>query len=138
MKGVPPTPVGIRWTIGNVSAEGFEALRLSVWGASRVFGTDAAYAVCVNSVPMRQAREKTGDLPPGVVWIETGAYHLPEWLRPYLDENMAEGVGWKFAPIRVFPDRYEIALDNSKITGALPRSRRSNAHAAWTANEAAS
>ncbi|MDB6105054.1 MAG: hypothetical protein JWO52_5053 [Gammaproteobacteria bacterium] len=124
MKRVPPTPVGIRWTIGDVSAEGFEALRLSVWGASRVFGTDAAYAVCVNSVPMTQARQKTGDLPPGVVWIETDAYGLPEWLRSHLDRNMAEGVGWKFAPIRVFPDRYEIALDNDCILWDMPAALR--------------
>ena len=40
-------PVGIRWTIGNVSTRGFEALRLSIWGAWKAFGPDAIYVVCV-------------------------------------------------------------------------------------------
>lgn len=42
---VERTRVGVRWTIGDVSDEGFEALRLSVWGAFRLFGEDAVYAV---------------------------------------------------------------------------------------------
>jgi hypothetical protein len=33
---------------------------------------------------------------------------------------MAEGVGWKFAPLRVFPDRYELALDNDCILWEMP------------------
>lgn len=28
--------VGIRWTIGNVAGDGFEALRLAAWGAWKV------------------------------------------------------------------------------------------------------
>lgn len=35
--------MGIRWTIGNVAPAGFEALRLAVWGAWKIFGPDAAY-----------------------------------------------------------------------------------------------
>ncbi len=38
--------LGIRWTIGNVSMAGFDALRLSIVGAARCFGASAEYAVC--------------------------------------------------------------------------------------------
>ena len=30
--------LGVRWTTGDASARGFEALRLSLWGAFRLFG----------------------------------------------------------------------------------------------------
>jgi hypothetical protein len=122
--------VGIRWTIGDVSSEGFEALRLSIWGASKSFGTEAAYAVCFNSVSLEYAREQTGDLPPGVQWIEA-THCLPEWLRPYLDGHMAEGVGWKFSPLRLFPDRYEIALDNDCIIWKVPRALQVTLAGQW-------
>lgn len=47
----PGTP-GIRWTIGDVHPLGVEALRLSIWGAWKLFGPAAKYAVCANSVPL--------------------------------------------------------------------------------------
>jgi hypothetical protein len=111
--------VGVRWTIGDVSDEGFEALRLSIWGAAKSFGSDAAYAICFNSVPLGYAQDRTGELPPAVQWIESSECFAP-WLRPHLDRRMAEGVGWKFSPLRLFPDRYEIALDNDCILWKLP------------------
>jgi hypothetical protein len=115
--------IGIRWTIGNVSVEGFEALRLSIWGAVNVFGSTAAYAVCVNSVPLELAKRLTGTLPAGIAWMDvTGC--LPEWIRSHLDQEMAEGVGWKFAPVRIFPDRYEVALDNDCILWSMPAALR--------------
>jgi hypothetical protein len=49
------TNVGVRWTIGDVSPQGFEALRLSVLGARKVFGPRASYAICMNSVPLAAA-----------------------------------------------------------------------------------
>jgi hypothetical protein len=33
---------------------------------------------------------------------------------------MADGVAWKLAPLRVFPDRYELSLDNDCILWAMP------------------
>ena len=110
---------GIRWTMGDVSAEGFEALRLSIWGAVRLFGAHATYAVCVNSVSTECAKQLTGAVPTRVAWLDaTGC--LPEWLHGYLDGGMAEGVGWKLAPLRIFPERYEIALDNDCILWRMP------------------
>ncbi len=118
MSAILRTPVGVRWTIGNVNPRGFEALRLSIHGACRLFGRDAAYAVCVNGLSTVKARELTGPVPEQIRWIE--ATEVPAWIRPHLDAGMAEGVAWKFAPLQMFTDRYEIALDNDCILWRLP------------------
>lgn len=65
--------LGIRWTVGDVSRRGYEALRLSVWGAYRLFGPEAAYTVNVNTVPLGCAQALVGELPEAVrVWLEDG------------------------------------------------------------------
>lgn len=115
--------VGIRWTIGDVTQEGFEALRLAVWGARRVFGPGAAYTVCVNSLPPTEARERTGSLPEGVEWREASGV-LPGFLHGHVDAGMAEGKAWKFDPLQVYPDRWEISLDNDCILWEMPGSIR--------------
>lgn len=112
-------PLVVRWTIGDVHPLGFEALRLSIWGARRLFGPDATYVACVNSVPLDRARELTGNVPDEVVWRDVTG-ELPGFLRAHLDENLAEGVGWKFAPLQLDPDRYELALDNDCILWEMP------------------
>lgn len=116
--------VGVRWTIGDVSPLGFEALRLSIRGARRLFGEDAAYAVVVNSLSLEEARARTGSVPDGVAWQVAGGF--PDRLRRWFDDGMAEGVAWKFAPPRCFPDRYEVSLDNDCILWDMP-----GAMAAW-------
>ena len=113
-------PLGIRWTIGDVSVEGFDALRLSIWGAYRVFGAAARYVVCVNTVEIAEARARTGPLPPDVAWLRVGYDDLPPWILPQLDRGLAEAVAWKFAPVRVFHDAYELALDNACILWDAP------------------
>jgi hypothetical protein len=114
--------LGIRWTIGDVAAGGWEALRLSVWGALRAFGPQAQLAVVVNGVPVDQARERAGSLPPGVRWCAAG--QLPGALRRRLDAGMAEGVAWKFAPLRLFPGDFELALDNDCVLWREPEAIR--------------
>lgn len=116
--------VGIRWTIGDVSDDGFEALRLSLWGARRLFGAEALYTVCVNSVPVDEARRRVGAAPAEIDWRAVTAADLPSFLRDHLDADMAEGVGWKFAPLQVFPDRFELALDNDCILWSTPEAIR--------------
>jgi hypothetical protein len=114
--------IGIRWTIGDVSPAGFEALRLSVWGARRIFGPEARYAICVNSMRVAEAQQRTGSLPDKVEWIEADG--LPLTVAKALDEAMAEGVAWKLAPLRVFKRRYELSLDNDCILwGMSPQLR---------------
>jgi hypothetical protein len=115
---VHPRELAIRWTIGNVSDRGWEALRLSIWGAHKLFGPGAAYVVVVNGVSPGVARERAGDLPEETIW--RCAREIPIFLRRHFDASMAEGVGWKLAPLRVFPDRYELALDNDCILWKMP------------------
>jgi len=109
----------VRWTIGDVSPSGFEALRLSIWGAWRVFGASSEYVVCVNGIPIDGARALTGDVPDPVVWRSTTG-EIPGFLLPYFDVSLADGTGWKFAPLRVFPDRHELSLDNDCIVWEMP------------------
>jgi hypothetical protein len=114
--------VGVRWTVGDVSDRGFEALRLSIAGAVRIFGPAARYAVAVNTIDPATARRRTGPVPDAVKWVAVGPDDLPSRLRPHLDGGMAEGVAWKLAPLRLFPDRWELSLDNDCILWALPPS----------------
>lgn len=112
--------VGVRWTIGDVSARGFEALRLSILGAQQVFGAGAAYAVTVNSLPVEAARARVGAVRHPVRWLAADRDLLPSFLRPHLGPGMAEGVAWKLAPLRLFPGRHEVALDNDVVLWSLP------------------
>ena len=112
--------LGVRWTVGDVSARGWEALRLSVYCAVRLFGADAAYAVCLNSVPMEEAMALTGGLPACVEWIAVDASAMPAFLAAHLWEGMAEGVGWKLLPLRLWPERHELSLDNDCVLWAVP------------------
>lgn len=115
-------PIGLRWTVGDVSARGFQALRLSILGARKVFGPAAAYAVVVNTLSPAEARARTGDTPAEVEWLPAGG--LPDGLARFLGPDMAEGVAWKLAPLRLFPDRWEVALDNDLVLWDLPPSMR--------------
>lgn len=112
-------PLGIRWTIGDVSHHGFEALRFSIWGARKVFGPAATYVVCVNTVPLERARELIGEIPDDVHLYGVSGQLRP-FLRERLDATMAEGVGWKFLPLRLFPNAYCLALDNDCILWEMP------------------
>lgn len=121
--------LGIRWTIGDVSARGFEALRLSIWGAWKLFEDGAGYCVTVNSLPVAAARKLTGPVPGAVEWRAADAL-LPAWLRHHhLEPGLAEGAAWKLAPPRCFPGRREIMLDNDVILWDLP-----DAMATWLAD----
>lgn len=110
----------IRWTVGNVSEFGFEALRLSVWGAYRLFGSSADFVICLNSVPLARAQQLTGPLPAHVSWRCVTRDEVAPFILPHLDDQFAEGVGWKFAPFRLSPNRAELALDNDCILWRMP------------------
>jgi hypothetical protein len=112
--------LGIRWTVGDVSRSGYEALRLSIAGAMRAFGPHARYAVCVNTVPLAEARARLGQLPAAVELRAVGREEIPRFLLERFDAALAEGVGWKFAPLRVFADRFELSLDNDCILWHVP------------------
>ena len=114
----------VRWTIGDVSDRGWEELRLSVWGARKLFGPGATYAVCVNTVSVGAAQDKTGPLPAGVEWHRIVAADIPSVLTEHLDAGMSEGTGWKLAPLRLYPGRHELSLDNDCVLWDVPDAMR--------------
>jgi hypothetical protein len=116
--------LGVRWTLGDVSTRGFEALRLSVWGAWKLFGPEARYTICVNTVPLCRARDLTGHLPEGIHWRVVTRNDFPRFLSRHIDSKMAEGVAWKLSPLQVYPDRYELALDNDCVLWDVPEALR--------------
>jgi hypothetical protein len=116
--------LGIRWTVGDVSPRGFEALGLSLWGAWQIFGASAAYRVLVNTITIDRARQHTGPHPHAVVW-QAADELMPAWLyEQCLDGGLAEGVAWKLAPLRCFPDVHELSLDNDVILWTQPAALR--------------
>jgi hypothetical protein len=112
--------LAIRWTIGDVNPRGFSALRVSIHGAWRLFGTSARYRVYVNTISVDDARARTGEVPAAIEWSEA-SHDSPSWLAAALDAGMAEGVAWKLLPIRGFPNDHELALDNDVVLWKLPR-----------------
>ncbi|WP_394827927.1 hypothetical protein [Pendulispora albinea] len=120
--------LGIRWTIGDVSDAGFEALRWSIEGAHRVF-PDAERVVYVNTLATAEARRRCGPVTGLVAW-RSATHEVPRWLAAHLDDGFAEGVAWKLAPVRAFPDRHELSLDNDVILWSLPA-----AIASWLRDE---
>src|SRR5579883_1819889 len=112
--------LGIRWTVGNLRGRGFEMLRLSIACAFRVFGRAASYVVCVNSLSAEEARLRTGSLPLEVEWREITVNDISGFLRPHINDEMAEGACWKLIPLRMFPDCHELAMDNDCMLWNLP------------------
>jgi hypothetical protein len=95
-----------RDVLGNYASEaGYEALRLSVHGAKALFGSRAECLIFVNKVSVAEAQRRAGSLPPEVMW-RAAEPNVPDFLRAHLDPGMAEGVAWKFAPLRAFPGRH--------------------------------
>ena len=129
----PSRPISVRWTIGDVHPRGFEALRLSLMGAWAVFGGTATYTVCVNTIEPEDAHGRTGDLSLPIVWRAVTRDDIPPCVRSRIGRNMAEGMAWKLAPLRVHTDRHELALDNDCIIWALPEAMRR-----WLAVDSAS
>ncbi|HET9086796.1 MAG TPA: hypothetical protein VFN53_04685 [Acidobacteriaceae bacterium] len=125
MSKVPnPDLLAVRWTIGDVRLRGFEMLRLSITCAFHLFGPSTKYLVCVNSLPLAEARRRTGPLPLEVEWRQVTRADVPQVLRANLDEGLIEGMGWKLVPLRTYPERYELAIDNDCILWDLPEAMR--------------
>jgi hypothetical protein len=112
----------IRWTIGDVHPRGFEMLLLSITCAHQIFGDRTRYVVCVNSISVEQARRRTGPLPATVEWRQVTRADIPDVLRPYCSDDLMQGMAWKLVPLRMYPERYELALDNDCILWSIPKS----------------
>ncbi|MDB5395845.1 MAG: hypothetical protein JWM91_3351 [Rhodospirillales bacterium] len=115
--------LNVRWTIGNVSSAGFEALRLSIHGAARLLGAKTNLVVCVNTITVEEARERTGTVLAHVEWRAVKR-ELPPVLRPFLDGGMSQGTAWKFVPLQLDSGVRELALDNDVILWTLPSALR--------------
>jgi hypothetical protein len=115
--------VAVRWTVGDVSSRGFETLALSISGARNVFGPSARYIVCVNTIGIAAAKSRVGEVAEAVEWMDTTSA-LPDWLLPWLNTNLADGVAWKFAGMQVCSDRPTLSLDNDVILWRMPPSVR--------------
>ena len=118
----PAPRLGIRWTIGDASDAGWQAFRLSIQGAWNIFGPRAAYAVCVNSCDAEKKRHSLGKLPNEIAWVQVT--EMNPRILPCCDEGLSEGTSWKFSPVRCFPDRHELALDNDCILWSCPTAIR--------------
>lgn len=110
----------VRWTIGDVSDEGFDALRLSVQGAQRLLGRGATCVVCVNTIGAWKAQRRCGHVLHDVEWVEVSRDMIPRFIRERLDARLADGAGWKLAPVRLRDEGCSIALDNDCILWDLP------------------
>jgi len=115
--------LAIRWIVGDVSARGYEVLAHSITGARAVFGDAPEYVVCVNTIDVNTARARVGRAARLTDWKDCSGL-TPTWLRERLDEGMAEGVAWKFAPPRIFPNRHLLSLDNDVVLWRMPASVR--------------
>jgi hypothetical protein len=111
--------LGVRWTVGDVASAGFEALRLSVHGAMRLFGENCAYRIFINTISVPEARRRVGEVPSMVEWLPA-PLEVPTVLRPFLGDDMAEGVAWKLMPLRALPGHFELSLDNDVILWNMP------------------
>jgi hypothetical protein len=111
----------IRWTVGDVSPEGFDALALSIRGARNIFGDSASYIVCVNTTPVDDARRRVGSAADQVEWFDS-THHFPQWLLPHVDAGLAQGVAWKFAAVAAAAGDHVLSLDNDLILWRKPPS----------------
>ena len=103
-----------------MSSRGFEALALSIQGARRLFGPEADYVVCVNTVPVDDVRRRLGATIPDLYVVQVRRTDIPAWLRNRIDFACAQGAAWKFAPVRVAPACHELSLDNDLILWRTP------------------
>jgi hypothetical protein len=110
-------PLGVRWTIGDISSFGVAALRLSVWGAFRCFGPAARYTISVHDVVLARAQATTGALPECVRWQEIDSTRLPRWLAGM---DVAPRAAFRFAPVLVHDDVAELALDRGCVLWSVP------------------
>ena len=119
----------LRWTVGAVRSRGFEMLRLALCCAFQLFGGEPEYVVSVNSLDVEEAQQRTGELPPALAqkvrWRLSTRTDIPEVLRSAFSEDVIEGMGWKLVPLRLAPQRWELALDNDCILYGVPAALRS-------------
>lgn len=112
-------PLCVRWTIGDVTPFGVEALRLSMWGALRAFGARARYVVGVHGVAVDRARALVAPAPDIVEWRAIDPGRTPRWLAR---EGAPPRALARFAPPLVDLARAELAIDRTCVLLEPPKS----------------
>jgi hypothetical protein len=118
--------LSIRWTIGDVAVNGYESLRLSIWGTYRLFGDDADYVVRVASISLPVAQLRIGKVPAPVRFRAITADDVPSFIRA----QMSEQVAWRFAAPCDDIENHRLDVDNDCILWSLPPSM-----AEWLADD---
>jgi hypothetical protein len=98
----------VRWTLGNVSDQGFDCLRLSIKKMMGMYGTEKFdYFLCHNNVP----KSRLDLIHKDVELLDQGRFteSLP------IPPSNKFGVSWKLYPPRIDMDRNEIFMDNDLI-----------------------
>lgn len=100
----------VRWTVGPVSQQGFDCLKLSVKKLQKIIGKKALYVICHNNLTTSEIEK----LPKVDCLIDqkeyAGTCPPPNHFNP----------GWKLYPPRLDLNSQEILLDNDLIVYRLP------------------
>lgn len=97
----------VRWTIGNVSSEGFECLEKSVSNFIKLYGDQFDYFICYNNIKEEKLK-----------WSRDLKINLINQ-HDHIDSINITPVGhnpcWKLYPPRINKNAYEIFIDNDLI-----------------------
>lgn len=94
----------VRWTVGNVSEQGIQCLKLSVKNVINLYGRDGfRYFVCHNGI----SKAKLGDIA-GVELLDQERFSDSLPIPP-------SGVSWKLYPPRLDMDAREVFIDNDLV-----------------------
>jgi hypothetical protein len=111
----------VRWTVGDANPKTIEALERSIRSVHLAFGGAACAAVCVHSVAIEAVRERVRLTRKAMVsWLQID-HDVPVFVRRRVDLSMADGLAWRFAPLRVFSGCSEVLLDAECIVAPFAR-----------------
>lgn len=93
----------VRWTIGNVSKQGFLCLKKSIHSFAKVYGTNFDFYVCFNSIAIHELDH--------LLSLEFKVTLL-EQKQLFID---GYGSVWKYSPPRLDLNQKELILDNDIV-----------------------
>lgn len=100
-----PKPI-IKWLIGPVREDGYEALRISLENFWLLYADQVEYVVCFNRIDCLTLQQMVAA--PALIPIQ--------WYDQTPDRSSAAGeFGWKFYPLKLTADRRELWLDNDLV-----------------------
>jgi len=100
----------VRWTIGNVSSIGWDALKISVNNARKIWGDRVDYVVTYNGLPESYSRIK--DVSATFIKVAVSDSVFGEFGGQAPGQQKS---GWVFCPLQVDTRRKQITFDNDVI-----------------------